>query len=184
MARSLTILQRNSIKVSPTTHSRQALIATSTRQQRNNAMSGYHHMKTGAKGSWKGHRRYFNSFFDATPRINSLVAQSGQALDATSARQQRENLMRGDHLIQASAKGSWKTGAMTVISNHFSKHLPWKRPKTNQKTLERSMATQGVQACVNRSMPTRRLSSVKVQLTDTLVFNSKNQIHATLGLCC
>ena len=133
MARSLTILQRNSIKVSPTTHSRQALIATSTRQQRNNAMNGYHHMKTGAKGSWKGHRRYFNSFFDATPRINSPIAQSGQALDATSARQQRENLMRGDHLIQASAKGSWKTGAMTVALNHFSKHLPWKRPKTNQK---------------------------------------------------
>ena len=36
MARSLTILQRNSTKVSPTTHSRQALIATSARQQRNN----------------------------------------------------------------------------------------------------------------------------------------------------
>ena len=185
MARSLTILQRNSIKVSPTTHSRQALIATSTRQQRNNAMNGYHHMKTGAKGSWKGHRRYFNSFFDATPRINSPIAQSGQALDATSARQQRENLMRGDHLIQASAKGSWKTGTMTVALNRFFEAFPMKKTKNKSKNTRKSMATQGVQACVNRSMPTRRLSSVKVQLTDTLVFNSKNQIHVTLslGLC-
>lgn len=66
----------------------------------------------------------------------------------------------------------------------FFEASPMKKTKNKSKSTRKSMATQGVQACVNRSMPTRRLSSVKVQLTDTLVFNSKNQIHVTLGLCC
>ena len=107
-------------------------------------------------------------------------ASSGCNICKTTERESHEG--RSSH--SSKCKGLVKDRGHDRYFKSFFEASPMKKTKNKSKNTRKSMATQGVQARVNRSMPTRRLSSVKVQLTDTLVFNSKNQIHVTLGLCC